>query len=87
MLILHRCLRGKFTCSLGWWSADDRYAMPPPLEDIQNAARERYERRAGFPPQMGYGMGGMGAMPGMSRMGGMRMGGMSGMPGMGMGMG
>ena len=61
--------------------------MPPPMEDIQNAARERYERRAGFPPQMGYGMGGMGAMPGMSRMGGMGMGGMPGMGGMGMGMG
>jgi hypothetical protein len=61
--------------------------MPPPMEDIQNAARQRYERRAGYPPQMGYGMG---AMPGMSRMGGiggMGMGGMPGMPGMGMGMG
>jgi len=64
--------------------------MPPPLEDIQRSARQRYERRAGFPPQMGYGMGGMGAVPGMSRMGGMGgmgMGGMPGMPGMGMGMG
>jgi len=72
------------------FDADIRYAMPPPLEDIQNAARERYERRAGFPPQMGYGMGGMGSMPGISRMGGigrMGMGGMPGMPGMGMGMG
>ena len=67
--------------------------MPPPMEDIQNAARERYERRAGFPPQMGYGqppmaMGGvgrvgMGGMPGGMGMGPMGMG----MGGMGMGMG
>jgi hypothetical protein len=39
------------------------------MEDIQNAARERYERRAGFPPQY-MGGGGMG----MGRMGGMGMG-------------
>jgi hypothetical protein len=62
--------------------------MPPPMEDIQNAARERYERRAGFPPQMGYGQPPM-AMGGVGRIGGMGMGmgtmGM-GMGGMGMGM-
>lgn len=36
--------------------------MPPALEDIQNAARERYERRTqppgmGMPMGMGYGGG------------------------------
>lgn len=55
--------------------------MPPAMEDIQNGARQRYERRLGFasPPIMGYG----GGYPGGTMLG---IGGM-GMPGMGMGLG
>jgi hypothetical protein len=64
------------------------------MEDIQNAARQRYERRAGFAPPMGrgggYPGGGMGGM-GMPGMGGMGMGGVGHMVGAGgprgMGMG
>lgn len=55
----------------------DRYAAPPALTEIQNAAKERYEKRF-QPPGMGMGAGptngmamGMGGYP----MGGMRMGG------------
>lgn len=55
-----------------------RYATPPAMEDIQNAARARYERRAFPDAAMGMpgGMGRMG-MPGMPGMGGM--GGVGGM--------
>jgi hypothetical protein len=49
------------------------------MEDIQNAARQRYERRAGIPPPMGYGQGYPGGMGGMGAMGGM--GGIGGMDG------
>lgn len=55
------------------------------MEDIQNAARARYERRAYPDATMMGGLmpGAMGAMPGMPGMGGMGMG----MPGGGYGMG
>ena len=61
------------------------------MEDIQNAARARYERRA-YPDAAMMGgimpgaMGAMPGMPGMPGMGGMGMG-MGGMPGGGYGMG